>query len=493
MNVLYYGLTCKLPESGNVATGECTQGGYADYAVKVSNVAQIQLAVNLARTLNLRLVIRNTGHDYVGKSVGKGALSIWTHNLKAIQYIQNYESSSYSGPVFKVGAGVQGFELLQAAEKYGVSAIAGICPTVGIFGGYSTGGGHSPLMQLFGTGADQILAMEVVLANGRYVTVTPTTNSDLYWAMLGGGGGTFGIITSAVVKVHRKVPVTVSTWSIMSTGPVTEEKFWAAFRFFYDNMPVYNRAKTYSYFSLMRLGPGLYQWTMNPFFGTDKTVAQSEALLKPFFDKCKELGIDVQPNVTHFDSVYPAYQTAFGNQDYGIGGAGGIAGNRLVPTENWANEQIRNSTFAAVRNAVDNALLLLMYHQHPAEDQNKGINSVNPAFRTEESMIVAVAQVAQQTAEGWLATVDNLHKNVLGPLQKITPGGGAYGNEADVSEVNWQQSFWGENYPRLLQLKQKYDPNMLFYGHHAVGTEGWMIDDKGIVGVQSTNGALCRV
>jgi FAD/FMN-containing dehydrogenase len=128
MNPLYYGMTCPIPASGDSANGTCTQGGYSEYAVKIQNVAQIQLAVNFARSLDLRLVIRNTGHDYNGRSVGKGALSIWTHALKEIQYVEKYKSSAYSGPVFKVGAGVQGFELLQAADKYGVSAVAGICP-----------------------------------------------------------------------------------------------------------------------------------------------------------------------------------------------------------------------------------------------------------------------------------------------------------------------------------------------------------------------------
>lgn len=129
MNPLYYGMTCPIPASGDTAVnGTCTQGGYSEFAVKVSNVAQIQLAVNFARSLNLRLVVRNTGHDYNGRSVGKGALSIWTHGLKEIKYVENYKDAQYSGPVFKVGAGVQGFELYQAAEKYNVSAVAGICP-----------------------------------------------------------------------------------------------------------------------------------------------------------------------------------------------------------------------------------------------------------------------------------------------------------------------------------------------------------------------------
>ena len=130
MNPLYYGMTCPIPTSGDSANGTCTQGGYSEYAVKVDNVAQIQLAVNLARNLNLRLAVRNTGHDYNGRSVGKGALGIWTHGLKDIKYVENYESSTYKGPVFKLGAGVQGLELYQAADKYGVSAVAGICPTV---------------------------------------------------------------------------------------------------------------------------------------------------------------------------------------------------------------------------------------------------------------------------------------------------------------------------------------------------------------------------
>lgn len=84
--------------------------------------------MNFARTLNLRLVVKNTGHDYNGRSTGKDALSIWTHHLKDIKYVADYKSVSYSGPAMKIGAGIQGFELYEAAEKYGVSAISGICP-----------------------------------------------------------------------------------------------------------------------------------------------------------------------------------------------------------------------------------------------------------------------------------------------------------------------------------------------------------------------------
>lgn len=65
--------------------------------------------------------------DYIGKSSGAGALSIWTHNLKDIQFIKNYKSTKYNGPAFKAGAGVQGFEILEAARDHDVTVLAGIC------------------------------------------------------------------------------------------------------------------------------------------------------------------------------------------------------------------------------------------------------------------------------------------------------------------------------------------------------------------------------
>lgn len=124
---IFEGKTC-LPGTNPTALAKCTQGGYSLYSVNVSNVAQIQLTVNFARSRNLRLVVKNTGHDYNGRSTGYGALSLWTHNLKDIRFIEVYETTDYAGPAFKLGAGVQGFELYEAAELHGVSALSGICP-----------------------------------------------------------------------------------------------------------------------------------------------------------------------------------------------------------------------------------------------------------------------------------------------------------------------------------------------------------------------------
>jgi FAD/FMN-containing dehydrogenase len=121
---IFEGRTC-MPKYDT--TGKtCTIGGYPEYAVKVTNVAQIQLAINFARNANLRLVIKNTGHCYLGKSNGAGALSLWTHNLKDIDFLPDYEGPGYSGPALKLGAGVSVREVYQAADKYGVTVLGAV-------------------------------------------------------------------------------------------------------------------------------------------------------------------------------------------------------------------------------------------------------------------------------------------------------------------------------------------------------------------------------
>jgi len=108
-------------------------------------------------------------------------------------------------------------------------------------------------------------------------------------------------------------------------------------------------------------------------------------------------------------------------------------------------------------------------------------------------MLIAIVPVAANSTPAQLAAGSKqLTDVVLGPLRDLTPTGGSYGNEADPVEPNWQQDFWGANYPRLLSIKKKWDPTDLFYVHHGVGSEGWYVDD-GDRGVPTQDGKLCRV
>ncbi|KAI7553012.1 hypothetical protein KC331_g1517, partial [Hortaea werneckii] len=167
---VYQGLTCQPPSWYD--SGGCTQGGYPTYTVNVSTTAQLQVAVNFARNQGLRFVIKNTGHDFSGKSGGAGSLTVWVHNLKDIAYFPSYNDATtdYNGPAFKAGAGVQVYEIYAAARNHGLVTVGGEGQTVGAMGGYVQGGGHSPLSSLLGMAADQVLNYEVVTADGRFVT-----------------------------------------------------------------------------------------------------------------------------------------------------------------------------------------------------------------------------------------------------------------------------------------------------------------------------------
>lgn len=196
MYPLFEGNSC-LPQDAGKQNATCQLGGLPAYSVNVTCAAQIQLAVNFARTLNLRVVIRNTGHDFLGKSTGAGALNIWTHHLKKLELVEDYKSAgSYRGPAFKIGAGVQVVELYQAADRYGYTAVGGECRTVGVAGGYTAMGGHSPMSPIAGLGSDQVLSVEIVTPDGRFVTADEKHNPDLFWAVRGGGGGKSCLDTS---------------------------------------------------------------------------------------------------------------------------------------------------------------------------------------------------------------------------------------------------------------------------------------------------------
>jgi hypothetical protein len=124
LNPVFQGLTCTPPSIYN--SGGCTEGGYPAYVIKARTVLDIQLGINFARNNGLRLVVKNTGHDFSGKSAGAGALSLWTHGLKDLQFNNSYvDASGYKGPVIKAGAGVQAFELYKFANEKGVVVVAG--------------------------------------------------------------------------------------------------------------------------------------------------------------------------------------------------------------------------------------------------------------------------------------------------------------------------------------------------------------------------------
>jgi hypothetical protein len=203
----------------------CTLGGLVSFAVNATCGSDFQTTIAFVRRHNIRLVIRNTGHDYNGKSTGAGALAIWSHHMKD-QELVDYDSPSYKGKAVKMGAGVEVAESYAFAQKHGFVSVGGDCPTVGVAGGYTQGGGgHGPGVSKFGLGADQALEWEVVTGTGEILVANRETNQDLHWALSGGGGGTYGVVSSLTVKVYPDLVSTAATLSFPLLG-AHDDNFW---------------------------------------------------------------------------------------------------------------------------------------------------------------------------------------------------------------------------------------------------------------------------
>ncbi|KAJ4416694.1 hypothetical protein N0V82_006603 [Gnomoniopsis sp. IMI 355080] len=489
MSPIFEGLTC-IPSS---QSGTCTLGGYPSYAVNISNVAQVQLAVNYARNLNLRLVVKNTGHDFCGRSSGAGALSIWTHHLKDLEFIETYTTQNYSGPAIKGGSGVQGFELYEFADANGVVAVGGEGKTVGWGGGYIAGGGHSPLSSVYGMAADQVLSVDIVTPDGRFVTANETQNTDLFWALRGGGGSTLGVVTSWTVKVYPDFPiVSYMTMTLAATGNVTMDMFWAAMKEYLLFLPTTVDAGNYHYFYMMT--PDDYpQLLFVPWLAPGMTVAELKNLTAPLLDAWAQLGISISPEYFQYDSFLPAWTNGFTLETVGMNTT--KQGSRLIPRETFTNETQFDSFFSAVKQVYDlgGQFVGVVTTGAPA-----GIdvpdNAVNPPWRDTVLHLLAFRSWDANTTWSKYASYSDVFTNEWMPILKnATPGSGSYDSEGDVNEPDFKQSFYGlENYDRLLEIKEKYDPEGLFYANKGVGSDAWYVTDQ-LAGLPTQNGRLCRI
>ncbi|KAF7562139.1 hypothetical protein G7046_g1981 [Stylonectria norvegica] len=488
MSPLYQGLTCQPSED---PTGDCTLGGFPSYVIDASNVAHIQLAVNFARTLNLRLVVKNTGHDFNGRSVGAGALSIWTHRFKSIKYYKSFKTSSYNGAAIKVGAGVIGVEVYLAAEKYGVSVVGGEGLSVGYAGGYLAGGGYSPLSSLYGMGADQILSIEVVTPDGRFITASDKENTDLFWALSGGGGSTFGVVTSYTVKAYPKLKAAVMSFSFSTSDTVSHEDFWAAVRAFWQLLPTFNDAGNYEYWNIWHTGPDTLTFSMVPWFAPGNTLAQLHTLVAPLFATWDDLGITFDVTESEHPSYYQAWKVAFPREL--VGGSVSKTAGRLFPKDNFVNPTKFNATFDAIKGLSDKGGQVIGFGisngPGPFPD-----NAVNPAWRNAAMFAIAIINWPEGSSWPFIAQESKkLTNEWMKPWRDASPGSGAYASESDVTEPNFKQSFYGtDKYNRLLSIKNQVDPTGLFYARQGVGSDLWYVTGQ-IDGVPTQNGRLCRV
>ena len=160
---------------------------------RCSDVADVIAAVNFGRENNLVVSIRGGGHNFPGLSVCDDGLVI---DLSRMNYVR---VDPKKRTVLAGGGAVLG-DLDHAAHAFGLAVPAGILSTTGV-GGLTLGGGIGHLTRQCGLTIDNLMSVDVVLADGRFVTANAKDNPDLFWAVRGGGGN-FGVVTSFLFKAH---------------------------------------------------------------------------------------------------------------------------------------------------------------------------------------------------------------------------------------------------------------------------------------------------
>src|ERR1051325_489319 len=160
---------------------------------KCVDAADVIAAVKFGRASGLRVSVRGGGHNAGGLGIWDDALTI---DLSGIKYVQIDPAAK----TVRVGGGCTWGDVDHATHAFGLAVPTGIISTTGV-GGLTLGGGLGHLTRGGGLTIDNLLEADVVLANGKLVTASAKKNSDLFWA-LRGGGGNFGVVTSFLFRAH---------------------------------------------------------------------------------------------------------------------------------------------------------------------------------------------------------------------------------------------------------------------------------------------------
>jgi FAD/FMN-containing dehydrogenase len=190
-------LSCQVSTPGQVGYADATAiwskaGGTPRAVVHCRTVEDVQSAIRAARDCDLPLSVRGGGHDWAGRALCDGVV-VDMSRMNGVAVTSEQEA--------QVSGGARALDLAAATQPLGLAAVTGAVGAVGM-AGFTLGGGYGSLIGRFGLALDNLVAAEIVLADGQVVVASPDNEGELFWA-LRGGGGNFGVVTSMRFKLHR--------------------------------------------------------------------------------------------------------------------------------------------------------------------------------------------------------------------------------------------------------------------------------------------------
>lgn len=480
------------------------------YAVHAATAADVAAAVRFAAKHNLRLVVKGGGHSYLGGSNAPDSLLVWTRAMDGVELHDAFVpqgSSAAPVPAVSVGAGcIWGRVYRAVCVEGGRYVQGGGCTTVGV-AGLVQGGGFGSFSKGFGIAAASLLEAEIVTADGKVRVVNAARDPDLFWALKGGGGGTFGIVTRMTLKTHD-LPATLGGMGLTVEAASDEafERLLAAFLEFSRDALVNPHWGEQAH-----AGPDRRLELDMSFQGL--TADQAGLVWKPFVERVKSnpaewkvvepFGARAAPAQHLWDgeflstviphSIRRNDSAGARRGDYWWAGDGEQVGafwtgyaSAWLPASLLSGQGVKRlarAWFEASR------------HQSVSFHFNKGLAGASPetiaasretAMNPEvlDAFALAIIGAAEPAAYSGWSEPDTRKGEVAAAavsaaeraLRQAAPGAGSYMSECDYFLKDWKRASWGHHWPRLEAIKQRYDPDGLFVVHHGVGSDNWSAD-----------------
>jgi hypothetical protein len=484
------------------------------YAVAARNANDVAAAVNFAREHDLRLVVKGGGHSYQGTSNAADSLLVWTRKMNDIALHGAFVAqgcAAQAKPVraVSVGAGAIWSQVYDAVTTRGGGYVqGGGCMTVGV-AGLVQSGGFGSFSKAFGLAAASLLEAEIVTADGAIRIANACTNADLFWGLKGGGGGSLGVVTRVTLEVHKlPEPFGAVNMTIKAKSDHAFARLIAMVMEFY-------RANLMNphWGEQIRFRPDNTLKISMVFQGLDRS--QAKAIWQPFIDAVDGATDDFETEFSPLKIVTTSarefWSPTLVKRVLGFIATddrpGAPPGNVFWPGDQGQAGQVLHGYGSAwlpadllqqgQRQRFCDALFAASRHWGVSLHVNKGLAGAPPealAAAADTAMNPAVLDafaLAISGAEGLPAYPGvaghepdaaaarkrrELVAQSIGELRKLVPGAGSYVSESDYFLADWQHAFWGSNYARLLAVKQRYDPQGLFFVHHGVGSEAWSAD-----------------
>ena len=484
------------------------------YAIAARNADDIAAGVNFARENNLRLVVKGGGHSYQGTSNAPDSLLIWTRHMHDVTTRSDFVPRDCAGKVAPqkaatVGSGTIWMQAYDAVTtKAGGYVQGGGCTTVGV-AGLIQSGGFGSFSKHYGTAAAGLLEAEVVTTDGQVRIANACKNPDLFWALKGGGGGSFGVISRLTLRV-QELPE-FAGGAFFKVKAASDEAFQRLIRqfvgfyteaLFNDHWGEQVRVRSENVLEVSMVSHGL-------------DTEQGRKVWQPFLNwlsrSPQDYSIDGEPEIGSMPARHwwdvdwrkeHQHHVFLTDERPGAGannvwwkGDGGQVGWVVYGYESlWLPSSLLADD---TQELLANALFKASRHHGVGLHFNKGLagapaeaiaatkdTATNPSVLN--AFALAIVADGQQPAYPGIPNhepdvakarkaAESVHRS-MNELRAVAPDGGAYVSESNYFEEGFQRAYWGSNHARLAEIKKKYDPTGLFFAHNGVGSEEWSTD-----------------